>query len=396
MFRLGENSALKARHGIKSTARSAIVLALVLASMVIATLWPFNFHNVNDVRILSKSPGVEFGRRGLIYESKPAPAQSIIDLVRTTKSMTIEICFQAGRNSTYGVDVLLAINDNHRPAICTIAQWQSNLIIRSRVRLAAKKNRYREIGVRNVFHTGDMQHLIISWDERDPEFPGTMIWLNGKAVRTEPSFKLISSIEQLKYSQLSVGNSLDGEHPWHGRIYALAIYSVGMNEKEVAKRYLAWRTTGELPLERSESLIAQYMFRSLENRQVSNSVADRNHLFVPTQFDAPQKSLFDIPRPSGNLRNSFYIDTLLNILGFMPFGALVYRIASRMHRLRHKPMAAAILTILAGGSFSFFLEFVQSYLPTRDSSLVDLVSNIIGAAAGILLLRATTYLTRRH
>ncbi len=395
VFVLGENAALKAHQHIKPIGRSAIALAAILAGMVFAVLWPFNFRNDNDVRILPDGAGIELGRLALIYESKPVPTQSIVDFVRATKSMAIEICFQAGRNRTHGVDVMLAINDNHMPPICTIGQWRSHLVIRSRVSPAAGKNRYGEIGARDVFRRGEKQHLVITWDENDAEFPGTTVWLNGEPVRAEPSFELIRGIEQLEHSRLSVGNALDGEAPWRGKIYALSIYSAGMKRQDVERRYSTWRTTGKLPLDRPESLIAQYAFRSLENGQISNSVEDRNHLDVPTEFRAPQKSKLDIPLLRGNLGIGFYVDTFTNILGFMPFGALVFRIASRTRKLRHKPVAAVTLTMLAGGLFSFLIEFAQTYLPTRSSSLADLVTNIVGTAAGIALFRAAAALARR-
>ncbi len=392
---MAENAALKAHQNIKPIGRSAIALAVVLAGMVFAVLWPFNFRNDNDVRILPDGAGIELGRLALIYESKPAPTQSIIEFVRATKSMAIEICFQAGRNSTHGVDVLLAINDNHMPAICTIGQWRSHLVIRSRISPAAGGNRYTEIGAQDVFRKEEKQHLIISWDETDEEFPGTTVWLNGKSVRTEAPFELIRGIERLENSRLTVGNSLDGENPWRGRIYALAIYSAGMKRQDVERRYLIWLTTGKFPLKRSENLIAQYSLNSLENRQMSNFVADRNHLVVPKEFRAPKKSVLSLPWLRGNLRIGFYIDTFMNILGFMPFGALVYRLASRIRKLR-KPVAAATFTILAGGLFSFLIEFVQTYLPTRSSSLADLLTNIVGTAAGIVLFWAAASLARRE
>jgi VanZ like family len=70
----------------------------------------------------------------------------------------------------------------------------------------------------------------------------------------------------------------------------------------------------------------------------------------------------------------------LNILLFMPLGVLLH------HRQRQSASLVRITTfaVAAGLSISLVIESLQAFLPTRDSSLVDVLSNTIGALAGVM------------
>lgn len=74
-------------------------------------------------------------------------------------------------------------------------------------------------------------------------------------------------------------------------------------------------------------------------------------------------------------------DMLVNVLGYMPLGALV--VLSVHPRLRAG--AAALLALLVGALLSGTIEALQTYLPTRVPSNIDLVTNSFGALAGGLL-----------
>jgi VanZ family protein len=69
-------------------------------------------------------------------------------------------------------------------------------------------------------------------------------------------------------------------------------------------------------------------------------------------------------------------DVLLNVALFVPFGVAL---AVNARPLTHCVLAAALL--------SASVEFAQLYIPGRDSSLGDVLSNTLGATLGALLLR---------
>jgi VanZ family protein len=54
---------------------------------------------------------------------------------------------------------------------------------------------------------------------------------------------------------------------------------------------------------------------------------------------------------------------------------------------------AVVLAVVAGLVVSFAIEYLQAYLPSRDSSLRDLITNVLGTAIGAI---AAAWLVRRR
>jgi VanZ family protein len=75
-------------------------------------------------------------------------------------------------------------------------------------------------------------------------------------------------------------------------------------------------------------------------------------------------------------------DLVANLLGYLPFGFLLFLALVRGGR----SIGAAALLACAGGTLlSFMLEVLQNYLPNRVSSNLDLGLNAIGTALGVAL-----------
>ena len=103
----------------------------------------------------------------------------------------------------------------------------------------------------------------------------------------------------------------------------------------------------------------------------------------PFRFDfgAPQSGNPFFLGPS--LKHSGYRGFLLNVLLFVPFGFGL----SALLRKRGVGTGRALVLVLASGAItSYTVEFLQLYIPSRDSGWEDIFSNTTGAVVGFLLL----------
>jgi glycopeptide antibiotics resistance protein len=75
------------------------------------------------------------------------------------------------------------------------------------------------------------------------------------------------------------------------------------------------------------------------------------------------------------------LDVILNIFLFMPFG---FALAAKLRAKGKSWPAAFFFTWIAGALLSYGIEFLQIYIPARDSGWEDVFTNSTGAAIGFL------------
>jgi VanZ family protein len=79
-------------------------------------------------------------------------------------------------------------------------------------------------------------------------------------------------------------------------------------------------------------------------------------------------------------------DAMTNVLGYVPFGVLVVFALYPWHRR----VFSILIATLAGASLSLLVEGVQHFLPSRVTSVLDVLTNsagsLIGAVIGVMLI----------
>jgi len=79
-------------------------------------------------------------------------------------------------------------------------------------------------------------------------------------------------------------------------------------------------------------------------------------------------------------------DVLVNLIAYIPLGLLISRAVTRRRRIsRWQPLKGFVLAVLLGLFLSVLLEALQTYLPSRRPSILDVVTNTLGTAIGAFI-----------
>jgi len=294
-------------------------------------------------------------RQGLAHTIEPLRFSDSPEL-----SILVELKSQGIPN---GLGVILTLLDEYDQPPLMIAQWQNHLAMRSRRIEKSSENQYIETGLKDCFHGDQIFELLISSGQE-----GTKIFVDGELVKTTDWYHLKDPNRPFG-GRLILGNNATATQPWQGILKRVSLF-----EKEL--------TPTLLDKARKDSVADYYNFDYKQSKLFpTGGIGAR--LEVPKQY-APLKrdrlSKFDA--------DSFYRidsrrDIIINLLGFMPFGFIVSVLSIRFTRKFR--FASSIYSVAAVFFASLLIETLQAYLPSRDSSLLDLLCNTIGGSIAVLL-----------
>jgi VanZ family protein len=256
-------------------------------------------------------------------------------------------------------------------------EWRDSLIIRWRDSAKDGKRKWREIGAGEALLKAKAQWLTIATDHS-----GTVIYIDGKTARRFPGRPLPPERGGLRGCRIVLGNSAEAKSPWTGTISALALYEKSLEENEILDRSGGVAASFPGSASGHDGLIAAFNLEGGEGERGIDLSGNGNLLEVPSHISVRGRMLegFDNPYRSGlSLTN----DAVINVLGFIPFGFFVFwwfKIRGRWNRGR-----SALLVVLGGGLVSLAIEMTQAFLPTRSSSLLDVICNAAGALFGVFV-----------
>jgi hypothetical protein len=233
---------------------------------------------------------------------------------------------------------------------------------------------------------------------------------------------------------LVVGTDAQGRSQWRGNLYEVAIYDRALTPQEILN--LSDVSTGDryqvtgVRRDKDQRPLIHYVFRPENTYETEfrggKALAVRDlgkgepaDMVIP-QYYAPYQRVYLGWDQDWTKRSGDWLDLAVNILGFIPFGALlVFALGAKKclsvlvpeclsdekegtrdqgvgtsnakrqgpeRRKRQatsrKDVVAVILAVVVGFGVSFGIEYIQAYLPSRDSSLRDLFANTLGTALG--------------
>ncbi len=361
---------------IKPKFLGAVSLA-VSAGILAAGLWPFDFSPANKVEWLRNRNGIFFDGQGIICSADPFSIENPNSDLTRHDSMSLEIWLRSREESHNSVAFLLSLYQQKESRNFMLGQWGSELILRGRVRTQDGRVVFRELALASAFPKGQARFVTIT-----SSAAGTAFYLDGALKEFVPLRTLIA--KNLS-GRLVLGDSPTGDGPWSGDLFGLAIYDRSLTEAKVNQHYRS-RVSGRFSdLANEEGMIALYPFNERAGNRLRNHARLQPDLEIPQYYHVLEKTVLIPHWKDFRLNRSHLEDIVLNTIGFIPFG--FFNCAFICNATRYSRRRASVITVLSGGSISLMIELVQVYLPTRTSSLTDLITNILGSALGVGLYR---------
>lgn len=358
-----------------SPERKPLVVLCVLAALALmwATLRPFNPHPHNDVSWLPEANGVRFGGSGIILSQgslTPVTESAVPD------ACTIEIYLRPFTGDDEGNFLTFSSDDNLDAVF--LRQWRESLLIYKSTPTRGRAPRLTVFEVDNILRVRRLVLITISSGQR-----GTTVYVDGKVARSNPHFRI--RLADL-YRKIVLGTSPSNFQVWHGEIRGLAIFDEEIAAEQVQAQFVGWSSGSFSPAAVTENINharAVYDFSERSGPVIRSEVKSAPALTIPEYFSVPHKPLLASPTEEFDWTPSYRADVIANILGFMPFGFVL----CGFFALSRPRVQAILISTLVGGLLSLSVEFLQYYIPRRDSSLTDVISNTTGSLLGALIAR---------
>lgn len=346
------------------------ICAVILGGVLVAGLWPFHAPK-NDVSWLNGEDGVRFGDYGSIVSDGTFK----ISQSQAKSASSIEIWLEPGRIHSSGT--ILAFYQSGRRAVpFALRQSLGDLVIQLKRQKASRVDNDK-IYVDDVLIFQKPVFLTICSDQS-----GTTIYSDGIPVKKTPTFRFS---DQDLTGQLIIGNSPITTHNWSGKLRAFAIYDHDLTASEVSQHYLNWVKKKGTDIDKSEGLVALYLFDERGGNVAHNRMDPTTNLQIPNRFFILSEQFLERPWDEFQLTRHYWEDISINIAGFIPVGFFFCAYFSAIRKFRQ----AMWLTTALGFAVSLTIEVLQAFLPTRDSGMTDLITNTFGTALGTMLWRWT-------
>ncbi len=358
------------------------VLALYIALLLIAGLAPFDFSHDNRATV-SDANGLEIEFPGTAYTSSPPTKLGNIE------KFTIFLDFASTSTGIRGFEKIFGYFMDQDEMNFMVGQWKDGLGLSLRT-----VGQFREIhfGVDHIFEMKNRIRYAISYDGRS-----LVSYVDGNKYN-----ELIIGREQLRKWDVSyplvLGTDANGSAQWRGSIYEVAIYDSAMVPAHFQSdgRARVDNSRIERSLTPAEVRpVIHYMFtpemsyeadfsgeKALMVRDLGKGA--QADLVITKEFIPYKRVYLRLPAVNSDYWSPNVIqDMIVNVLGFLPLGIILIMAYSKFNLHAGACIALAVMT---GFSISLTIELMQAFLPTRYSSMIDLLMNASGTFIGSYLM----------
>ena len=207
---------------------------------------------------------------------------------------------------------------------------------------------------------------------------GTKAYIDGQLIRTENDLSL--SIPYGENARLTLGNSVYGRHSWQGEIYGLAVYRHTLTAMDVALHFNKWSKIQNFSFAGKDRPFVLYLFDEKEGTRAFDQAGGDHHLEISAPMQILKRKILAPPWHGFEFNRSLIQDIIVNLVGFIPLGFIftaTFLKAGSKHSI--------LITVALCFTISLFIEIIQAWMPSRNSDLLDLILNTLGALIGAVI-----------
>jgi VanZ family protein len=353
-----------------------ICLSVVFLFIILAVgLKPGGFRFVNQVSWIGDQPGIRFKKFGIAYTN---PFNDLIkENLSSEDGFSLEIALKPASYHNRRFKFILALHNGKDSDQLLVGQWLSWLIVMNGDDYAHNKKTKR------IAVNADSPSPIARFVTITTGKAGTLVYFDGKPVGANKA--LILKMPTEEKTRLTLGNSIYGKHPWRGDIYGLAIYDYPISSQEAKLHFNRWAKNMSFSFAGNAHPSLLYLFDEMEGTRVLDHAGRNRDLEIPLRMQVLKRESLAPPRYNFTFSIFFIKDTIINFVGFIPFGFILVATLLRYGAAIKKH--AFLITVVFCFFVSFSLEILQAWIPSRSSSMLDLVLNTLGGFAGTMLYR---------
>jgi VanZ family protein len=331
-------------------------------------LWPFHAPR-NDVSWVKNQHALRFGRYSTISTKR-----GMTSLLSQGPCCSLEIWLECSR--IWDFSTFLTFYLPGKGLAFSMHQLQKRLSLQTEIQDDRRHTATRHVYVDDVFHkTGPTFITLVSSGD------GTDIYIDGTIAKRMLAIRLAP---EALAGQLIVGDSAEQADSWSGQLRSISVYNGQLTPREILENYGSWTQKGKPSAVTQTRAVATYLFNEGSGKVIRSSVSTGSDLQIPQTYNVPGQLFLESPWHEFQRSNDYFGATIKNIIGFLPFGFCFYALLS----LDHQATRAAMITVLLGAAASLTIELLQTFLPTRASGVMDLITNPLGTYIGVWLYRA--------
>lgn len=334
-----------ANHWLVHTAK--ILFIPIILVMLFVGLQQKGYNIANNVHWRPELGGLTFAPHSLANTAKGFHVPDNGD------GFNIELLITPEYQSPLGFQFIMLLYGKSSATQLLIGQWDRSLVIMNGADYSNKKHEpklYIPLGA----PSGKKNILVATGPQ------GTSVSIDGILIHKSQKITLVPPPSH--NCRLVLGNSASGRNSWSGTIHRLVISPRNQDDYTI-----------------------RYDFNKSGGNFVKAQTGNSPDILLPSRLPILHKTILLWPDFSTVNRDLLLFDISINVFGFLPLGFLMPIVLQGLRLQRNGYIIIASLLFIF--FFSLSIEVAQIWIPSRHSSLLDLVLNTFGGAIGIFASR---------